>query len=210
MATSSKPRATQTPLSSSVKRDTQRSAQNTPSTKNATQAPQPQTGAKDPFRRGAPAVISTFPHSTVHIQSTVLSKEQIIPLGLVCQKDISWLPIRWGPVPSRTRQIALYSGYYTTEESGGVGSSTLGSALLATNLDPKRHKLTYGEQFPYGVAGYWGEGEVCPEKREGQTFFFRLYALPKRWPHFGIGKALARLDEQALAVGELTASYGPP
>jgi phosphatidylethanolamine-binding protein (PEBP) family uncharacterized protein len=147
--------------------------------------------------------------------SPALTASKVIPARYKCDVNKIWLPVRWGALPSGTKELVMYVARYTNVRSTANGSTArLLSQALIVGLKPTLHELQTGK-LPHGaLVGEYETGSqrvpICPAGRPSQGFIFRLYAL--RSPlNISKGKQgaslLSKLNSEALAAGTFTASY---
>jgi hypothetical protein len=151
----------------------------------------------------------------ISLSSPVLERRIVIPARYTCAADV-WLPIRWGPLPSSTREVVLYFSSYGNPKRLGQSEtiSKLVAAGAVIRLDPGLHQLRVGRP-PQG-ASVIGErsAQICPPKHPGQRFFFTLYALSAGHritradlESMGAGALLAKIGRESEAIGEFAARY---
>jgi Raf kinase inhibitor-like YbhB/YbcL family protein len=141
------------------------------------------------------------------LTSSAFGEGESIPRRHTCEGEDLSPPLSWTDVPDETSSLALI--VEDPDAPRGTFTHWVGWAL-----DPATGGLREGEAAPvegrndFGQTGYRGP---CPPPGHGpHRYVFRLHAL-SRDPDLAAGagkEELERaLDEQVLAVAELTGSY---
>jgi hypothetical protein len=155
--------------------------------------------------------------ASIRVWSPALTKRRVIPTGYTCALG-AWLPLRWGALPARSRELALFFGSYSAPKALAQGGtdSLLVTAAGIVGLSPGAHQLVTG-RLPVGARGISDRRiRICPARASGQEFVFELFALPTagrvgsrssraRASPLGL---LSEIDRDAIAIGGFTARYG--
>jgi len=165
--------------------------------------------------------------STIRLKSPAVEADGLISAHYRCGAGTIWLPLRWGAIPSDTKELALYFGQFKREPAKGHRVNVLFGALIP-NINPIEHEIPVNTLPPGAGFTYYKPFHSCTQTREGQRILVELFALPRK----GQGAYeslkegfLARLTEEALgmrrnepptslgadalAVGKFIATYGP-
>jgi phosphatidylethanolamine-binding protein (PEBP) family uncharacterized protein len=175
-------------------------------------------------RATSPSATAGAKHSPVvarqviKVGSPALVAGGIVPRPYTCAQKI-WLPLRWGAIPRNTGELVLYMGGFgkTRLLKPGVTLTPITSRIVVLGLKPTLHTLDIGP-LPKHALGLTEAGvPMCPHRTSGEKLFFKLYALP-RGQRVSLASVntqspiniLNRVAHDALAIGELTATYGGP
>jgi len=153
----------------------------------------------------------------IAFQSPVVSTRGAIPATFKCSENRIWIPLRWGTLPTNTKELVIYIARFGRPESapGGTARAALIAQELIIGLKPTLHGLAVGK-LPHGaLIGTYEIGNkrasICPVKGSSQEgVVFGLYALAH---HQQISKGsqsgglLNKLRAEAVAVGSFTANY---
>jgi phosphatidylethanolamine-binding protein (PEBP) family uncharacterized protein len=164
---------------------------------------------------GGTAAPSANSAPEIAFQSPVLTASKVIPARYRCNANKIWLPVQWGALPAKTKELVIYVARYSDIKTNPNGATArLLSQALIVGLKPTMHELRAGK-LPHGaLVGEYVTGNehvpICPPGRPAQGFVFRLYALPERLnisKGNHSGSLLTKLNGEALAAGTFTASY---
>jgi len=175
-----------------------------------------------------PATMSD--RAAIDFRSPGVGTDGVISPQVSCGAGTLWLPLKWGAVPKGTAELAIYIGRVEYENVDGAKKFVAPFGALVYGIDPALHGIA-ANTFPQGVgpAGYYGRS--CPSVRTGQDILLALLALDRRGaappsltadfgtrlaeetlrveqPATSSEPAMKLLDE-TLAVGRITATYGP-
>jgi hypothetical protein len=154
----------------------------------------------------------------IKVASPVLVAGDIVPQPYGCAEEI-WLPLRWGAIPRGAAELVLYMGGFGKTQllRRGVSLTPITSRLVVVGLKPSLHTLDVGRLPKHSLALTESGVPVCPQRALGEKLFFKLYALASAQR---VSLASASMQSQldilnhvardALAIGELTATYGGP
>jgi Raf kinase inhibitor-like YbhB/YbcL family protein len=141
------------------------------------------------------------------LTSNAFGDGEPIPRRHTCEGEDLSPPLSWTEVPDETSSLALIVD--DPDAPHGTFTHWLGWAL-----DPATGGLREGEAAPvegrndFGQSGYRGP---CPPPGHGpHRYVFRLHALSRELdlaPGAGKEELERALEEQVLAVAELTGSY---
>jgi phosphatidylethanolamine-binding protein (PEBP) family uncharacterized protein len=170
---------------------------------------------KSPKSQASSAPTSTQTPSTPASQktaialSTPIATSGTIPAQYQCVLTKVWVPLQWGKLPAGTRELGLYVASFMPHGSN-IANSRIVSGSIMLGLTPDRHSLAVGKLPKGAVVGVDGAVPGCPAHSSGEKFLFRLYALPgaqgtsRGSPN---GALLAKLRNEALAIGEFTVGH---
>lgn len=147
-----------------------------------------------------------------------------------CGGGTVWFPLKWGPVPSGTKELVLYIGRYkdkTVDSSGGV---EVPFGTMVAHISPKVRSIPI-YTFPEGVIPVSYKSFNSCGIKPGETYLVKLFALDREKPipagttelkpdfvtslteealvagQFAEGsKSATELTEDSLATGQFTAA----
>jgi phosphatidylethanolamine-binding protein (PEBP) family uncharacterized protein len=131
-----------------------------------------------------------------------------LPAAYTCDGNDSWPALSWKAVPEDTAELTLL--VMSLKPVNGK----IFFDWAVSGLDPGLESLQAGAlpdgavqgKNSFGHTGY----SICPAKGEDETYYFALYALPKKLPqHQGFDPSVLREGVNRLAgnVGLMAASY---
>jgi hypothetical protein len=168
------------------------------------------------------ATTNSAPESKARIafQSPVVSTSGAIPASFKCSENKVWIPLRWGALPTDTKELVIYVARFARPERipGGAARASLVAQELIIGLKPTLHGLPVGKLPQGALVGTYEIGNkrasICPTKsgssKSKDGVLFGLYALSH---HQAISKGsqsgglLNKLRSEAVAVGTFTAVY---
>jgi hypothetical protein len=150
-----------------------------------------------------------------------------------CGAGSTWLPLKWGSLPSGTEELVLYFGWFKRGAEAGGKRVVVPFGTTVRKISPSVHGIaanTFPEEYEYS---YFTRNN-CQPQRKGQSYLVELFALDhsqKRAPPeplltrgfvtgiteeaLGLGRfagdsdAETRLAEESSASGHFVATYGP-
>jgi phosphatidylethanolamine-binding protein (PEBP) family uncharacterized protein len=114
------------------------------------------------------------------LYSPAVGRTQGLSLAHRCTKGI-WLPLRWGPVPEGTKELALYVAGYgkpRPNSRGGIWIPIVSSSLVI-GLKSTLHELATGATPRGALEIEDARVPRCPPRVPGERFEVRLFALPR-------------------------------
>lgn len=153
--------------------------------------------------------------ASIRFTSPALSQKRAISASYRCDPSKSWLPLTWGPVPSGTKELALYMVRFGPPKvaKDGVVKAEIRAESIVVGLSPSLHKLSPGT-FPagtrVGVHRIDGNGKpisICPLPGRTESMLFRLYALPRKLGFDRSSNLIAAMTKEALEEGTFIGSY---
>jgi hypothetical protein len=171
------------------------------------------------------------PRSKISLESPAVGADGVISPRVSCGAGTIWLPLKWGALPSGTKELVLYFGWFKDEGKGGERRIVVPFGSVIGRIKTSIHG-TAANTLPPGASWSYFTLNNCQPVREGQDYLVELFALdhpPHAIPNplkvgfvtgiteealgmgrFAGGSAQAtKLSEEALAVGHFTATYGP-
>jgi hypothetical protein len=144
--------------------------------------------------------------SPIHFKSPGVRANRLIRSNVNCGAGSLWLPLKWGPVPPGTKELAVYIGRFKYVEAGGTRKLVVPFADLISHVNPSVRGIA-ANTIPEGAA--WSHfGQNCLPVRRGQKILQEVFALDRTRPERPMKRGLAkRLTEEALAEGK--AGAGP-
>lgn len=149
-----------------------------------------------------------------------------------CGAGTIWLPLKWGALPSGTKELVLYFGWFRREGERGKRRVAVPFGSIISNIKPSVHGIAANTLPPEAAWSYFTLNN-CQPVREGQHYLVELFALDhsqRAVPESlnasfvtgiteealgagrfaGNSKSVTKLSKEALAVGRFTAIYGQP
>lgn len=151
---------------------------------------------------------------TIEFTSSALAYGLQIANHYRCDPRVDWLPLKWGELPARTRELVLYIVRYGTPKSvknGRIKVPVEGEAIVA-GLKPTLRGLTPG-RFPAGTriaihrAANGEPISICPPSGQRTNILYRIYALPHALQLSEHANLINLLNTQAIAAGTFSFSY---
>jgi hypothetical protein len=168
--------------------------------------------------------------STIRFESPAVQANGVISPRVSCGAGTLWIPLKWGAVPSGTEELAVYIGRFKEAGEAGAHGVKVPFGALVSGIDPRVHGIAANTFPPEVVPAVFGPVS-CPPVRKGQNILLEVFALDEEGSaptSLGSGSAArlteealevgrfaagaepeTTLAEEALAVGSLTATYGP-
>jgi phosphatidylethanolamine-binding protein (PEBP) family uncharacterized protein len=150
--------------------------------------------------------------------SPALVAGRLIPARYKCDVKNVWLPLRWGSLPPRTQELALYIIRFANPKlaKGGTAKAEILATAVVVGITPKLRGLSPGKYPPGALVGVHepnnAQASICPPKGVTENLLFRLYAMPRKLGlRKGSGGAnlVEKLRSEALGAGAFIASYRP-
>jgi hypothetical protein len=141
----------------------------------------------------------------------------VIPARYKCSDKNIWLPLKWGALPERTQELALYIVRFSSPKvtSGGQVKAEIKSEALILGLDPTLRELRRG-RYPHGsllaIRARPGESRsLCPQRGVAENLLFRIYALGRKLHLNKSSKVnpLVEVIHEAIGAGTIIARYRP-
>jgi hypothetical protein len=151
---------------------------------------------------------SSIPISTLatHGQSIVVDSRRF-----PCRPRSAWLPLAWGTVPERTKELAVVlTVNYLRRKHGSTISSPASEQVFAA-LRPSLHNLKRGK-LPLGAFEVQQRNALqCPRASKSTLLYISVLALPTskgipRAEHVDINYVHG-LTESALGSGHMVVAY---
>jgi hypothetical protein len=172
------------------------------------------------------------PRSTIRFGSPAVGANGVISPRVSCGAGTIWLPLKWGALPSGTKELVLYFGWLKWDLKHGKRRLTVPFGSVIRKIKPSIHGVA-ANTLPAEAEWSYFTVNNCQPVREGQEYLVRLFALDhsqRAVPQqlnaglvtglteeaLGVGrfsghsKSATRLSEESLAVGQFTATYGQP
>jgi phosphatidylethanolamine-binding protein (PEBP) family uncharacterized protein len=166
-------------------------------------------GAREPGPTQAQkeqATVNDISLASPSLEST--GGEPVLPATYTCDGKDSWPELRWGGVPTGTKELVLFAmNIQPVEEK-------LFFDWALAGIDPNLKAIEAGK-LPKGAVlgqnGFRKSGySICPPKGSGETYVFALYALPEALtPSSGFDPRSLREEVLATSgnVGLVAARY---
>lgn len=163
----------------------------------------------------SPGATSANAGRAVTLESPVLAATHTIPRNYTCDgRDVS-LPLRWGPVPAGTRELAvLLLALQPVRTIEGKVLAKIVPQWGVIGLAPTLRQLAPGRLPPGAVLGHNANGRtrysICPARGTSERYVFALFTLPRRLvsqPGFTDQALFSTLNGARVPYGELTAIY---
>ncbi len=170
--------------------------------------------------------------STISFKSPAVRADGVIRSSTSCGAGSLWLPLRWGPVPSGTKELAVYIGRFKYKKVHGTRKLVVPFADLVSHIDPSVRQIP-ANTIPEGAEwSYFGKTS-CPPARTGQNVLQEVFALDRTRTKGSLrelnprlatrlteealsgddpsssSRSAGTLTEDAAAIGLFTATYGP-
>lgn len=172
------------------------------------------------------------PSSTIRFGSPAVGADGVISPRVSCGEGTIWLPLKWGALPSGTKELVLYFGWLRWKAERGKRRLAVPFGSIISKIEPSVHGIA-ANTLPAGAAWSYFTVNNCQPVREGQEYLVELFALghsQRAVPEplnarfvtglteeaLGMGRfggsseSATRLSEEALATGHFTAAYGQP
>jgi hypothetical protein len=166
---------------------------------------------------GGSSTAATTEGPSIPFGSPAVTAARLIPGHYKCSNRAVWLPLKWGALPAKTQELALYTVRFGPPKvvSGGKVKAEVKAESLVLGLRPTLRQLRRGK-FPHGalVAVHSRRGEVlsiCPRKGVAENLLFRIYALRHKL-HLSKSSRVNPLQEVtngAIEAGTFIARYKP-
>lgn len=151
---------------------------------------------------------------TIHLTSSALVGGRQVSAHYRCNPRIDWLPLKWGELPARTREVVLYIvrfGSPKATHEGRVKAPIEGEAIVA-GLKPTLRGLAPGK-FPAGARiaihratnGHFVS--ICPPSGTQTNLLYRVYALSQKLELSAHANLVNMMNHRELAAGTLIFSY---
>lgn len=153
--------------------------------------------------------------SIVSLTSSAITGTEI-PARYTCDGENIAPPLKWGEVPSSSKEVVLFA---IAVPPRGSRQSTGSVEWAMAGVKPTLHELSAGELPPGAFLEQASDGQrhysICPPKGQTRRYAFILYAVPplvRVSSHINGARLLRNLTEGipqylADAVGEFSASY---
>ena len=162
----------------------------------------------------------------IHFESPAVGRSGLIAPTTRCGAGSLWLPLKWGPLPPGTKELAIYIGRFEYKSSGGRLKLVVPFADLVYHIEPGRNGNA-ANTIPEGAAWSFFGPLSCPPVREGQKILQEVFALNRtRYRRELTQESATHLTEEALGmsppgaaqplghdligVGRFTATYAVP
>lgn len=146
--------------------------------------------------------------SAIDLESPALQANGELKPSTRCGWGAIWIPLHWGKVPKKTKELAIYFGRFKFANEHGRHRVVVQYADLVSKFKPSEHRLV-ANVLPEGIS--WSNfGASCVTAQGGQHLLLEVFALDRigRRP---ITRAQAtRLTEEALAHPQPIEGTRPP
>jgi hypothetical protein len=169
--------------------------------------------------------------SEIRVESPAVASDGVISPRVRCGAGTLWLPLKWGTLPSGTKELVLYFGWFKEGPEAGGKGITVPFGVVLRKIKPSTHGVV-ANTFPEGSEYSYSTIDNCQRVREGQSYLIELFALnhsqhsvPEavntafvtgiteealRVGRFaGDPEAETPLTKESLATGHFVATYGP-
>jgi phosphatidylethanolamine-binding protein (PEBP) family uncharacterized protein len=169
--------------------------------------------------------------STIRFWSPAVQANGVISPRVSCGAGTIWLPLKWGTLPDGTKELVLYFGWFKDKAAGGRRKIVVPFGSVIYKIKPSAHGIA-ANTLPSESEFLYFTLNNCQPVRKGQSYLVELFALghpqqavPEtlnasfvtgiteealgKGRFAGDSEVETRLREEALAVGRLTATYGP-
>jgi len=169
--------------------------------------------------------------ATIRFWSPAVQPNGVISPRVSCGLGTIWLPLKWGSLPSGTKELVLYFGWYKKDEKRPGQGVVIPFGSVIRKIKPSFHGIAANTLPPESEFSYFTVNN-CQPVRKGQSYLVELFALdhPQQAvpaslnvgfvtgiteEALGMGRFAGnsefetKLSEEALAVGRFTATYGP-
>jgi hypothetical protein len=154
---------------------------------------------------------------SIRFGSPAVTAAKVIPPRYKCDNRTIWLPLKWGTLPARTQELALYIVRFGVPKvaSGGQVKAEIKAEALVLGLHSTLHRLKRGKLPPGAlIAIHAANGEpqsVCPRKGVAENLLFRIYALNRKLHITKSSKVnpLQEVTREAIGSGTFIARYRP-
>ncbi len=169
--------------------------------------------------------------STIRLESPAVGADGVISPHVICGAGTLWIPLKWGAVPSGTKKLALYFGWFKQGAEAGGKRVVVPFGSMTWEIEPSVHGISSNTAPPGSEFSYFTVNN-CQLARKGQSYLVELFALdhakgavPESLTRsfvtgiteeaLGVGRfagssgAETKLSEEALASGHFIATYGP-
>jgi hypothetical protein len=146
----------------------------------------------------------------IRFESPAVRRNGIIAPTTRCGSGSLWLPLKWGPLPPGTKELAIYIGRYKYENSGGRLRLVVPFADLVYHIKPWRSGNA-ANTIPEDAAWSFFGPLSCPPVRKGQKILQEVFALNRtRYRRELTQEDATRLTEEALGTRSRGAAPPPP
>jgi phosphatidylethanolamine-binding protein (PEBP) family uncharacterized protein len=170
------------------------------------------------YTRQARPESSGYREETLVVRGPVSAKGVLppprIPPGFVCDDSKVWLPLRWGLVPRKTKELAVAIVWSNIERSKEGMEAKVFEIWIMGGLNPSTQQLYVG-QLPkdaFVTIEHHHYPDPCSTFQAGEhQVTFRVYALPElnilNHSDLVTIDTLGKLEDVALAKGTFTGTY---
>ena len=148
-----------------------------------------------------------------------------------CGSGTIWIPLKWGALPSGTKELVLYFGWFKEGAEAGGKRVVVPFGTVIREIKPSAHGIA-ANTLPEGSEFSYFTINNCQPERKGQSYLVELFALDH--PQLAVPGTLTRgfvngiteealglgrfagdsevetrLAEESLAIGHFVATYGP-
>ncbi len=167
----------------------------------------------------------------IRLESPAVGADGVISPRVSCGAGTIWLPLKWHALPSGTRELVLYFGWFKRGAEAGGKRVVVPFGSVIREIGPSTHGIAANTLPPESEFSYFTVNN-CQPVRQGQSYVVELFALdhpqlavPETLTRsfvtgiteeaLGLGKFATgsdtetRLSEESLATGHFVATYGP-
>lgn len=146
----------------------------------------------------------------IRFESPAVGQNGIIAPITRCGSGSLWLPLKWGPLPPGTKELAIYIGRFRYENSEGHLRLVVPFADLVYHIRPWRSGNA-ANAIPEGAAWSFFGSLSCPPVRKGQAILQEVFALNRtRYRRELTQESATHLTEEALGMRPQGAAPPPP
>jgi hypothetical protein len=169
--------------------------------------------------------------SAIQLESPAVGVNGVISPRVSCGLGTIWLPLKWGSLPSGTKELVLYFGWFKEGAEAGGKRVVVPFGSVIREIEPSIHGIA-ANTLPEGSEYSYFTINNCQPARKGQSYLVELFALDH--PQLAVPEALdvgfvtgiteealgvgqfagdseteTQLTEESLATGHFIATYGP-
>jgi hypothetical protein len=145
----------------------------------------------------------------IRFESPAVGQNGIIAPTTRCGSGSLWLPLKWGPLPPGTKELAIYIGRFRYENSRGRLRLVVPFADLVYHIKPWQSGNA-ANTIPEGAAWSFFGSLSCPPVRKGQKVLQEVFALNRtRYRRELTQESATHLTEEALGMRPQGAAQTP-
>lgn len=146
-----------------------------------------------------PSTATVGAAEVIRFESPAVRQDGLIASTTRCGSGSLWLPLKWGPLPPGTKELAILMSRFKYESSGGRVRLAVPFADLVYHIKPGRSGNA-ANTIPEGAA--WSFfGLSCPPARKGQGILQEVFALDRaRYRRELTQESATNLAEEALGM----------